>query len=128
MNIRVIPRYTGKYRCRSALPNIKHNCVVSFLRQLYWLLFWGKVIFSVVCVKNSVQWGGLPHCMLGYSPPGRDTPSRHSPAAESPQRQTPPIGSRHPRSACWEIPARSGRYTSYWNAYLFIYAFKYIFS
>ena len=29
---------------------------------------WGKVIFSVVCVKNSV------HCMLGYSPSlGADT-------------------------------------------------------
>ena len=38
---------------------------------------WGKVIFSVACVKNSVQWGegGLPQCMLGYhTPPGADPP------------------------------------------------------
>ena len=31
---------------------------------------WGKVIFSVACVKNSVHGGGgLPQCMLGYHPP-----------------------------------------------------------
>ena len=48
------------------------------------------------------------------------------------QKQTPP-GSRHPQeadtsweadtplhSACWEIWATSGQYTSYWDAYLFI--------
>ena len=48
------------------------------------------------------------------------------------QEKTPP-GSRHPteqtplgadtplRSACWEIQATSGWYTSYWNAYLFFF-------
>ena len=35
---------------------------------------WGKVIFSVACVKNSVHRGGLPQCMLGYHPLGADTP------------------------------------------------------
>ena len=39
---------------------------------------WGKVIFSVACVKNSVHRGGLPQCMLGY-----------------PLEQTPPPGTRH---------------------------------
>ena len=45
-------------------------------------------VFTRVC--DSVHWGGLPQCMLGYTPPGVDTP-----------RET------------------SGRYASYWNAYLF---------
>ena len=53
-------------------------------------------------------------------PPGTDTPrSRH------PQEQTPPGTDNPPKSkppchsACWEIWAISGRYVSYWNAYLF---------
>ena len=82
---------------------------------------WGKVIFSVACVKDSVHRGGLPHCMLGYTPrwDQRQTPHPLD------QRQTlpptlphPPPGSRHPLlcSACWEIRATSGRYASYWNS------------
>ena len=51
---------------------------------------WGKVILSEPCVKNSVHGGGLPHCMLGYTP--RD------------QRQAPP-GTRQPPSA-----VHAGRY------------------
>ena len=39
-----------------------------------------------------------------------------------PREQTPP-GSRHPPTpqwkACWEIQSTSGRYASYWNAFLF---------
>ena len=34
-------------------------------------------MFSQVCVKNSV-WGGLPHCMLGYTHPTGHIPSRHT--------------------------------------------------
>ena len=41
---------------------------------------WGKLIFSVTCVKNSVHRGGLPHCMLGY----------HRPVSRHPRDQTPP--------------------------------------
>ena len=44
-----------------------------------------KVMYSQVCVKNSVHgggWGCLPQCMLGYI---------HSPISG----QTPPLG-RHP--------------------------------
>ena len=36
------------------------------------------------------------------------------------QRQTPLGADTPPHSACWEIRATSGRYASYWNAYLFI--------
>ena len=53
---------------------------------------WGKVIFSEVCVKNSVH---MPQCMLGYHhPPGPGTPpgTRHTPQdhAHSPGPGTPP--------------------------------------
>ena len=39
---------------------------------------WGKVIFSVACVKNSVHRGGVPgqvHPQAGTPSPGRYTPS-----------------------------------------------------
>ena len=65
-----------------------------------------KVMFSQVslCPRG----GCLPHCMLGYNP-SSGTRDRHLPTR-----------GRHPqRSACWEIRATSGRYASYWNAYLF---------
>ena len=39
----------------------------------------GKVMFSQVSVKNSVH-GGLPHCMLWYTPLGRHPLGRHLPA------------------------------------------------
>ena len=39
-----------------------------------------------------------------------------------PPEQTPPTGS----SACWEIWATSGRYASYWNAYLLKFVFVYL--
>ena len=29
---------------------------------------WGKVIFSVACVKNSVHGGGIPACLAGGIP------------------------------------------------------------
>ena len=52
--------------------------------------------------------------------------SRHPPEADTPQadthpKQTPPIADTPPpqSSACWEIRAITGRYASYWNAYLF---------
>ena len=43
-----------------------------------------------------------------YTPLGRYTP----------QAGTPPTS-----SACWEIQTTSGRYTSYWNAFLFYFIF-----
>ena len=70
----------------------------------------------------------------GADPPGTDTPrSRHPPGADIPQEQTPP-GSRHPPreqtppppgEADCSIRSTSGRYASYWNAFLFIYNFSF---
>ena len=51
-------------------------------------------------------------------PPGADTPP--PPGADTPPRQTP-SGSRHPsREADSSIRSMSGRYASYWNAFLFL--------
>ena len=63
----------------------------------------GKVMFSQVCVKNSVQEGCLPQCMLRYTP--RQT---------SPWADTPPPADRY---CC-------GRCASYWNAFLSWNTFK----
>ena len=50
--------------------------IVYSLDHCYFLLppaneVWGKVIFSVACVKKSVHGGHLPQCMLGYHPPNQ---------------------------------------------------------
>ena len=46
---------------------------------------WGKVIFSVACVKNSVHRGwGLPQGMLRY------------PLEQAPPSKNNPLGTRHP--------------------------------
>ena len=71
---------------------------------------WGKVIFSVACVKNSVHRRGLTQCMLGYHPPrtrppgSRPVPRSRSPWVQTPPRSTPPWEqtppqSRHPLGA-----------------------------
>ena len=66
-----------------------------------------KVMFLHVSVCPR---GGLPQCMLGYSPgsrpPGADTPSEQAP----PREQAP--SHRGDGYCC-------GRYASYWNAFLF---------
>ena len=93
---------------------------------------WGKVIFSVACVKNSVHRGGTSSGtpQVGTpNPPGQVPPWSHTPWAftplgmYTPHRYTPgqvhPPGRYTPRtSTCWEIWATSGRYASYWNAFL----------
>ena len=86
-------------------------------------------IFRSACQEFCSQVGGLPHCMLGYKPPRTRPPpgSRHPPqGADTPKDQKPPVTRQPPRpdtspqsSACWEMWATSGWYTSYWNAYLF---------
>ena len=93
----------------------------------------GKVIFSVACVKNSVHkggstWAGTPRQVhpsactpQAGTHPGRYTPQAGTPLVRyTPDRYTPweiPPQS----SACWEIWAASGRYASYWNAFLVVH-------
>ena len=71
----------------------------------------GKVMFSQACVKNSVQ--GVVYTPVGAPPgiqPRADPLGRHHPGQTPPpprQTQPPP-----PDGHC------SGRYASYWNAFL----------
>ena len=73
-------------------------------------------MFSQACIKNSVHrglGGCLPHCMLGYTP---THPTRHTPRADTPLPYTPPLIDIPPSDGhC------SGRYASYWNAFLLFY-------
>ena len=85
-----------------------------------------KVMFLQVCVCP--QGGGcLPQCMLGcHTPPGPGRPTPPGPGrptppdGEPPRWRTPPgPGRPPPREADSSIRSTSGRYASYWNAFLF---------
>ena len=93
---------------------------------------WGKVIFSVAYVKNSVHGGsasvhaGIAHPTSDQALPRPDIPSPPPPPGTRPRprpctpRADNPPGTRHPlRSACWKIRSTSGWYASYWTAILF---------
>ena len=68
------------------------------------------------------------HAGIPTPPPGPGTPLQEQtpPGADTPQDQAPPPGSRHPpgsrppREADCSIRLTSGRYESYWNAFLSI--------
>ena len=87
------------WRCRS-LVNLRHKeraGIYSYASNMSFL------IPIVTARKRSLRRLCFLHlsiCHSVHDPPGR----RHRPA----------------RSACWEIRATSGRYASYWNAYLFL--------
>ena len=97
-------------------------------------------VFTPVC-QSFCSLGGVP----GQVPPPDQVPppTRYTP---TPQDQVHPVGpgtllgpGTPPgpgtylsevfpplrSSTCWEIRATSGRYASYWNAFLFKYAFLY---
>ena len=71
---------------------------------------WGKVIFSVACVKNSVHrggtWAGTPRTGTSplhrypqgrYTPLGRYTPGQvHPPCTGTPRAGTPPLAGTPP--------------------------------
>ena len=77
-----------------------------------------KVMFLLVSVILS-RGGGLPQCMLGYHPPPKHTPGKHTPWQAPPQEaHTSPVSTHTP--GIWSM---SGRYASYWNAFLFSYHF-----
>ena len=97
---------------------------------------WGKVIFSVACVKNSVHRGVcLSACWDTTTPRSRDPlPGADTPRAETPWSRHPPpltrypLGTRNPprtrhpprlgtplHSACWEIRSTNGRYAIFFG-------------
>ena len=90
---------------------------------------WDGYVFTPVC--HSVHRGTLPQCMLGYTPPSRQTPLRWTPPwADTPSlpstcrdTHTPSqcmLGYTVP-SACWDRHGYCCRwYASYWNASLLV--------
>ena len=103
------------FRGREAL----RSATISFLPPTI------KLRQGNVITHHSVHGGGdlppLRQIPPEQTPPWANTPSGQTlPLGRHPPMQTPhPLG-RHPlHSACWEIRATSGRYASYWNAYLF---------
>ena len=74
-----------------------------------------KAMFLHVSVSHSVHGGG--GSIWAGTHPDRYTPKQvHHPPAGTP---TPP-GQVHPPGAVHEIRATSGRYASYWNAFLYL--------
>ena len=104
-----------------------------------------KVIFLHLSVIHSVhgRGGGLPQCMLGYHPhppgqtpsPGPDTPPEQTPPPLGPDTSTtthppgpdttPPGADTPLREADSSIRSTSGRYASYWNAFLLCVCYLY---
>ena len=82
---------------------------------------WAKVMFLQASVILLTGGGCLPQCMLGH-PPSRHPPWKQTPPEQTPHpsRHPPPPRSRHPPpEADSSIRSTSGRYASYWNAFLF---------
>ena len=84
---------------------------------------------KVMFLQVSICPGGFAsvHAGIANPPPGRppreQTPWEQTPAAAD----RPPMEQIHPPplpSACWETRPTSGRYASYWNAYLFMSIFR----
>ena len=78
-------------------------------------------VFTPVC-QSFCSWGCLPSACWDtppwQTPPGRHPPGRHTPLGRHPPwKHTSPPGSTPPNGHC------SGRYASYWNAFLFISLF-----
>ena len=89
---------------------------------------WAKVIFSQACVKNSVHRGRVSasvHAGMHQPPPPQQTPYPPSrtrpppPRSRHPLWEQTPTRSRPPQEADCSIRSTSGRYASYWNAFLF---------
>ena len=81
-------------------------------------------IFTPVC--HSVHRGeGVCLSACWDTPPGADTPpgteNRHPPGADTPQSRHTPRTKPPPREAESSIRSTSGRYASYWNAFLLFF-------
>ena len=83
------------------------------LRRLYFYTCLSVILFTGG--GSASVHVGTADSLWEHTPPG----SRLPPGSRPPLGADPP-GYYHPlHSACWEIRPTSGRYASYWNAYLF---------
>ena len=99
------------------------TCLVNFIMKKTYLYIyrpqrsWGKVMFSVACVKNSVHRGVSDPLHAGIPP--QTLWDQTPPTTRPPLGQDPP--GPDPIQVIW---ATSGRYASYWNAILFCHSMK----
>ena len=83
---------------------------------------WAKVMFlqaSVIQPHRGWAGGCLPQWMPGYHPPPQEQTRNRD-------QTPPPRQTRHhpPRKADASIRSMSGRYASYWNAFLWNFTFR----
>ena len=80
-------------------------------------------------MSGQVPTPGQVHPQQVHSPPGQVHPGRYTPQAGTPQAGTPPAGTppqagtppglvHPPGQVHTPLPSTSGRYASYWNAFL----------
>ena len=98
---------------RHWLETVNTGCFITGCNEVV-----AKVMFLLVCVILFT--GGMSasvHAGIPDTPPGADTPL----GADTPREQTPPTKSRHSPTPEQTpgIRSMSGRYASYWNAFLF---------
>ena len=112
----------------------KNGMIFAFSEAHIKIIFTGrnevvtKVIFLHLSVIHSVHGGGLPQCMLGYhhTPPEQTPLEQTTPWSRPSQSRHPPpradVPTHPPTPTPWEansgIWSTSGRYASYWNAFL----------
>ena len=122
----------GAGRQHTNLPNFPKNCMKlkefgphGGMRPLHPLRS-----TTVTARKRSLQrLCFAPVCQSFCSQGAEVSTSVHSgianphPRSRHPPEQTPHKEQTPLHSACWEIPPTSGRYASYWNAYLFSFQF-----
>ena len=105
------------FSCPNGICCTSNSVVYRNTNKSFWILFeciyrpqrsWAKVIFSQACVCPQ---GGKGVCLSACW----DVP---------PWEQTPPRSRHPPREADSSIRSTSGRYASYWNAFLFIQSFS----
>ena len=127
-----LPRYRYFYYIMSYHP-VQSNGTLSQHknkpRVVYYRPQRSCYVFIRVCHSVN-RGGGLPQCMLGYHPPqegGMPLGSRPPPKKAAPRpkkegplgKQTPPFKKEaDPPPPPPRIRSMSGRYASYWNAYL----------
>ena len=110
------PSFKAKNSC---VPNWVHKrCIFTGRNEVV-----AKVMFLQVSVIHSVHRGGSPE----NSPLAGRTPPPHLVGRTPPwQGEPPPAGRTPPPEADSSIRSTSGRYASYWNAFLLHLCFDFL--
>ena len=87
-------------------------------------------IFTGVCLSTGGRGVCLSACWDTHpprpdTPPDQAPPPEQTPRADPPRDQTPPRPGIPPREADCSIRLTSGRYASYWNAFLLCDLFRF---